>query len=42
LKGLCEQYGVSYLRCSASECIHQATGQGLRVVEIPCHESSLS
>ena len=42
LQALCEQYGVSYLRCSASECIDQAASQGLRVVEIPCHESSTS
>jgi 2-succinyl-5-enolpyruvyl-6-hydroxy-3-cyclohexene-1-carboxylate synthase len=42
LKALCDQYGVSYLRCSAAECIHLPAGQGLRVVEIPCHESSIS
>lgn len=42
LQALCEQYGVSYLRCSAAECINLPAGQGLRVVEIPCHESSIS
>jgi 2-succinyl-5-enolpyruvyl-6-hydroxy-3-cyclohexene-1-carboxylate synthase len=43
LQALCDQYGVSYLRCSAAEYVSQTNqSQGLRVVEIPCHESSIS
>lgn len=43
LQALCQQYGVAYLRCSASE---YTTGggpnPGLHVVEIPCYDSLTS
>lgn len=43
LQALCDQYAVSYLRCSAAEYVSNMNpSQGLCVVEIPCHESSTS
>jgi len=43
LEALCQQYGVAYLRCSASEyTTGGAPNPGLHVVEIPCYDSLTS